>query len=264
MTQSSSYHRDHWVEVSQSRQDAYEEMFRWRPEMEPLLAPARIVEGERVLDFGCGPGHLSVEVARRVGSGGHVDAIDINADFIASARARANADGVGTQFAAHNVTEPVLPFADASFDLAMSKSVLEYVDDPASVLAEFYRVLKPGGRAHVIDSDWRMMVLEPIGAERQARLFDAARIAWQTPDIGRRLPGLFRAAGFRDVSVNVLASPDTGGRRLPIVTNMADYARELGGMEPAEIDAIVAEAEAAVQTGEYLFILPQFVITGWR
>jgi SAM-dependent methyltransferase len=264
MTVSDSYHRDHWVDVSQSRQDAYEEMFRWRPEMEPLLAPAAIAAGERVLDYGCGPGQLTVEVARRVAPGGHVHALDINADFVARTAARAAGEGVGPQITASRFDGAMLPFDDASLDLALSKSVLEYVDDPAAVLAEFHRVLKPGGRAHVIDSDWLMMALEPVGAERLQRLFEAARFAWRTPDIGRRLPGLFLAAGFRDVKVSVLASPDRSGRRLPIAINMTDYAREFGRMPAAQIDAIVAETEAAVASGDYLLILPQFVVTGWR
>jgi len=78
------------------------------------------------------------------------------------------------------------------------------------------------------------------------------------------LGATFRAAGFTDVTLSVLASPDRSGRRLPIVTNMADYARAFGRMDEGKIDAIVADSKAAVKSGDYILILPQFVATGWR
>ncbi len=48
----STYYRDHWIDVDPERVEAYEGMFRWRPEMTPLLAPAEIAEGHRVVDYG--------------------------------------------------------------------------------------------------------------------------------------------------------------------------------------------------------------------
>ena len=45
---------------------------------------------------------------------------------------------------------------------------MEYVSDVAATLAEFRRVVKPGGLAHVIDSDWGLLAVEPLGAERLA------------------------------------------------------------------------------------------------
>lgn len=241
---------------------AYEEMFRWRPEMAPLLEPAGLAAGQRVLDFGCGPGHLSVEIARRVAPDGTVSAVDINPDFVARTSARAATEGLGGSIEALEGGDGPLPFADAQFDRVISKSVLEYVADPAATVAELKRLTRPGGRAVVIDSDWRMLALEPVGPERTARLFEAARFAYRTPHIGRLLPGLFARAGFTDVTVAVYASPDLSGRRAPIVRNMADYARQFGQMDEAEIAAIEAEVEQAIADGSYLFILPQFVVAG--
>ena len=246
-----TYHRDHWVEVSAERHEAYEAMFTWRQELEPLLAGADLQPGQSVVDYGCGPGQLTVEMAGRVAPGGSVTGLDINADFVASASARL-------------LEGPVLPVGDASMDRVVCKSVLEYVDDPAAVLAEFHRILKPGGRAHVVDSDWRMFALEPVGHARASRLFEAASPAYRTPEIGRRLYGLMGAAGFRELKVSIFAGADVTGRRAAVVRNMADYAREFGRMPTAEIDAIAAEVEAAIAEGRYLMVLPQFVVSGLR
>ena len=69
-----TYYRDHWVEIDSERLDAYDQMFRWRPEMDALIAPAAIAAGQTVLDYGCGPGWLAIELAKKVGPGGRVHA----------------------------------------------------------------------------------------------------------------------------------------------------------------------------------------------
>jgi len=258
----STYYRDHWVEVEPERLDAYEELFRWRPQLEPLLAPARLGPGQVVADYGCGPGHLAVELARRVAPDGHVHAIDLNAEFVRRSRARAAAEGFAEHVTVHGVERDGVPLPPATLDRIVCKNVLEYVDDPAETLASFHAALRPGGIAHVIDSDWALFAVEPLGGERCRTLFDAARHAYRTPEIGRRLHRLFRRAGFRDVEVKVLANPDVKGHMVPIVWNMLAYARASGRMAPAELDAIEAELKQALADGEFLLLLPQFLVTG--
>ncbi len=258
----STYYRDHWVTVEPERQGAYEEMFRWRPQLEPLLAPARLEPGLTVVDYGCGPGHLSVELARRVGPGGHVLALDLNADFLKRTAERAEAEGVAERVRVHHVSNDELPLPAASVDRVICKNVMEYVDDPARTLAAFRRVLRPGGLAHVIDSDWGLLAVEPLGPERCAELFAAARHAYRTPHVGRQLHGLFRRAGFRDVQLQVLANADLKGHMAAVVLNMVGYARASGKLPAATLDAIGADLRRAIAAGDYLLLLPQFLVTG--
>jgi ubiquinone/menaquinone biosynthesis C-methylase UbiE len=257
-----TYYRDHWLTVEPERLAAYEELFRWRPQLEPLLAPARLAPGLTVVDYGCGPGHLAVELARRVGPGGRVLALDLNAEFLKRTTERAAAEGVGERVTALPVSGDVLPLESGSVDRVIAKNVLEYVDDPAATLAQFRRALRPGGLAHAIDSDWGLLAVEPLGPERLAALFAAARHAYRTPHIGRRLHGLLRRAGFRDVELQVLAGADLKGHMAPVVLNMVQYARASGKLPAAELDAIVAELRAAIEAGDYLLLLPQFLVTG--
>jgi ubiquinone/menaquinone biosynthesis C-methylase UbiE len=257
-----TYYRDHWLMVEPERLDVYEEMFRWRPQLEPLLAPARLEPGLTVVDYGCGPGHLAVELARRVGPGGHVLALDLNAEFRKRTAERAAAAGVAERVTVLAVTDDVLPLEPGSADRVVCKNVLEYVDDPARTLAEFRRVLRAGGLAHVIDSDWGLLAVEPLGPERGAELFEAARHAYRTPHIGRRLHDLFRGAGFRDVTLQVLANADVKGHMAGVVLNLVGYARASGKLPAAQLDAIVAELRAAIEAGRYLLLLPQFLVTG--
>jgi SAM-dependent methyltransferase len=258
----SSYYRDHWLTVEPERLDAYEEMFRWRPQQEPLLAPARLAPGLVVADYGCGPGHLTLELARRVGAAGHVHALDLNAEFVCRTRARAEAEGMAGRVTVHHVTSDGIPLSPGTLDRVVCKNVLEYVDDPARTLASFRAALRPGGLAHVIDSDWALLAVEPLGLDRTNELFAAARHAYRTPQIGRQLHRLFKRAGFRDVEVQVLSSPDLKGHLAPVVWNMVSYARASGKLAPALLDETVTDVKRAISEGEYLLLLPQFLVTG--
>jgi ubiquinone/menaquinone biosynthesis C-methylase UbiE len=256
-----TYYRDHWLEVDPERVEAYEDMFRWRPEMAPLLAPAEIGEGQVVVDYGSGPGMLSLELARRVGAVGHVHAVDINDLFLQRAAKHAEGARVRDRITFHRIEKDLLPLEGSSVDRIVCKNVLEYVDDPVATLRDFRRVLRPGGLVHAIDSDWGMLVVEPIGPERLARIFDAASIAYRTPLIGRKLHGLMRAAGFTDVRVAVLTGPDTKGWTAPILLNMAHYARESQRLAATEIDRFVEDVKSAIEEKTYMLVLPQFLVT---
>lgn len=258
-----TYYRDHWLQVEADRMARYESMFQWREGLEALIAPAAIGAGQTVADYGCGPGGLTLELARRVGATGRVIALDINSDFLDRTRELAAAAGVGAQVDTRAMTGQRIPVEDGAVDRVLCKNVLEYVPDPAATIAEFHRVLKPGGLAHVTDSDWAGAVLEPLG-DRFDRVMAAAAIAFRTRLIARQAYGLFRRAGFHDVAVRVLASADTSGAMAAVWRNMASYARTSGRLDEAEIAAFEDELEQAIEDRRYLAVLPQFLVTGTR
>ncbi len=203
-TGSDTYYRDHWVEIEPERLEAYEQMFEWRPQNAPLLEPAQLEPGQVVVDYGCGPGGLAVELARRVAPKGRVHGVDLNRAFLERAAARAKRDGVEARISWHHSVDECIPLEAQCADRVVCKNVMEYVPDVAATLTEFRRVLRPGGLAHVIDSDWGLFAVEPLGAERMAELFEAAKPAYRTPHIGRKLWGALRAAGFANVEVKIL------------------------------------------------------------
>lgn len=258
---STSYYRDHWVDIEPERMARYEAMFVWRDAQEPLIAPAEVGEGQTVVDYGCGPGGLAVELARRVGSGGRVIGLDINPDFLARTGALGEEAGFAERIDTRLLEDERIPLTDGSVDRVLCKNVLEYVPDPEQTIGEFRRILKPGGIAHVSDSDWGAVMFEP-GGDRFARIMDAAAVAFRTPLIGRNLYGMFRRAGFRNVEVQILASADTTGALRSVFNNMAGYARRSGQLEETEIDAFLADVDAALTAETYFALLPQFLVTG--
>src|SRR4051812_22521173 len=104
--------------------------------------------GEQVLDIGSGPGLLAAEMAEEVGAEGGVHGIDPSDSMLAIARRRGNP----VDYRAGDAL--ALPFRDEQFDVAVSTQVYEYVEDIEGALAEARRVLRPGGRLLVLDTDW--------------------------------------------------------------------------------------------------------------
>ena len=115
------------------------------------VAEATAPEGARVLEVGCGPGHLSVRLARRHGL--EMTGLDLDPAMIE--RARANADRVvdgeerRPSFLVGDAAS--MPFPDGTFDLVVSTMSMHHWADPAAGLAEMARVLRPGARALVWD-----------------------------------------------------------------------------------------------------------------
>jgi ubiquinone/menaquinone biosynthesis C-methylase UbiE len=191
-----------------------------------------------------------------------VHALDVNAEFIRRAQARAEAAGLAGRITTTLLTTEQLPLADAAVDRIAVRNTLVYVRDPLHTFEEFRRALRPGGVAHAIESDWSLTAVEPLAIDWRA-LVDAASPAWRTPEIGRKLHGLARRAGFQQVAVQVLTRPDTEGRLMDMIRTVADYARD-GGMDPARIDAMLATLDRACADGTYLAVAPQFLVTAKR
>jgi len=113
------------------------------------VAEAVAPDGTRVLEVGCGPGHLSIRLARQHG----LDVTGLDLDPAMIERARANADRVGDErlpsFLVGDVAS--MPFRDGSFDLVVSTMSMHHWADPTTGLAEIDRVLRPGARALIWD-----------------------------------------------------------------------------------------------------------------
>ena len=255
-----TYFRDHWVDVEPERMARYEAMFQWREGNEALIMPAAIREGQVVADFGCGPGGLALELARRVGDSGRVFGLDINSDFLTRVQTLAEQEGLAGRIETRLLEDESLPLPDESVDRVLCKNVLEYVPDPLATLREFRRIIRPGGIVHVTDSDWGAVIFEPA-SELFARVMAGAGIAFQTPLIGRRLYGMFRGAGFDDIQVQVLASAETSGALAPVLRNMASYART-SGVPPSEVEKFIAVVDRSLNDSTYFAVLPQFLVTG--
>jgi len=107
---------------------------------EEFMARLPLRPGMRVLDVACGSGNLAVLAARR---GCTTNGVDIAANLIAQARARAAAEGLGIEFIEGDAE--ALPYGDGEFDAVVSMFGAMFAPRPEVVAAELLRVTKPGG-----------------------------------------------------------------------------------------------------------------------
>ena len=110
----------------------------------------RLAPGERVLDLGSGAGTDSLVAAQMVGAAGRVTGVDMTPEMLAKARGAAAEMGVANVEFVEAEAER-LPFADDSFDVAISNGVIDLIPDKDAVFGEIMRVLVPGGRIQIAD-----------------------------------------------------------------------------------------------------------------
>ena len=133
---------------------AFNRIARW-PQMRLLRqvvirrATAMVRTGE-VVDLGCGPGYLVVELARAAPSL-HVTGVDLSDEMVAEAERFAAQAGLGSRVAFRKGDVQRIPFPDASLDLVVSTLSLHHWSDPLPVLDEVARVLRPGGSFLIFD-----------------------------------------------------------------------------------------------------------------
>jgi SAM-dependent methyltransferase len=163
----------------------------------------RLSPGIDLLDVGCGPGTITLDLADLVAPG-VVTGIDRSAEVVAGAEALRRRRGVGNaRFTTGNVY--ALEWGDASFDVVHAHQVLQHLTDPVAAVEEMRRVLRPGGVLAARDSDYPAFAWAPADPllDRWRELY--LRIAaghGAHADAGRRLLGWVHAAGLSDVQVS--------------------------------------------------------------
>jgi arsenite methyltransferase len=217
---------------------------------------------ERVLDVGVGPGLLALEARQAVGPTGRVCGIDPSPSMLAIARRRAGEAGVELA----EGTATAIPYDDASFDVGVSTQVLEYVADVPAALAELHRVVRPGGRVLLLDTDWDSLVWRADDDIRAARVLTTWDEHLVDPHLPRRLGGELRAAGFDVTAVDALTMLNVGYARRTFSACLLEQivAFVAGRSGPTAADAEEWAADLRGQGENYFFSLDRFIFRAIR
>jgi SAM-dependent methyltransferase len=220
-------------------------------------------DGEDVIDIGSGPGLLACDMAAVVGARGSIVGIEPS-ESMRNLAARREPDEGSAPISFRDGDAGALPADDESFDAAVSTQVYEYVEDVAGALAEAHRVLRPGGRILVLDTDWDSIVWHSSDDERMRRVLAAWEAHLVDARLPRRLRGLLAGAGFTISRLEVIPIVNAGYDRDTFSANVlgviAAFVAGRGGM--SEEDA-AAWAEDLIGMGEdYLFTLNRYVFVG--
>lgn len=229
--------------------------------------------GMRLLDAGCGPGSITVDLARQVAPG-DVIGIDLQDTLVGQARARAAAGGVSTaRFERADVYG--LPYADASFDAVFANGLLMHLREPARALNELHRVLRPGGVAGVRDPDFATALYAPMTPRLEQWLALRVRVRQHNggdPFLSRHYRRLLLEAGF--LRVEGSASIESAGADVTVLRHAAFLKAQLRGiaatavaqgwMDPAGVDQATAEIDAWARRPDAFAAITWCEAIGWR
>ena len=167
----------------------------WKRE---FCAGSGVRTGQRVLDLAGGTGDIAALMSRRVGGTGQVVLTDINEAMLSVGRARLEDRGIvqNVVFALANAEQ--LPFADAHFDAVTIAFGLRNVTDKPAALREMKRVLRPGGRAHILE-------FSQVRDETLRRLYDRYSFS-VLPALGGAIAG--DAESYRYLAESIRRHPD--------------------------------------------------------
>lgn len=254
--------------------DASAELTRLRVQAE-LAWPQELQALERsglrddadVLEAGCGPGFVTfllLEYLRR----GSVIGLDLDPAMLAHAR-ELNGGSERVRFVEASAADTGLPAA--SFDVVLSRFLLQHLPNVEAALAEFRRLLRPGGRLIAVDSDHAFDALFEPEPSFTRELMDAVAEGQELEGgdryIARKLPRLFREAGFAAIAVDAVVAHSVVVGRGAIRGTIPDQAldhMEAAGMVSPELAATARAYLAGIDSGEQDFegMLIYLVVSG--
>ncbi|MGB9357150.1 MAG: methyltransferase domain-containing protein [Acidimicrobiia bacterium] len=179
---------------------------RWRTvENSAAYLTGHLESGRSLLDVGCGPGTLTVDLAQRVAPG-RVVGVDRVEAIVEQARADVPGGVANLSFEVGDVY--ALNFEDGTFDVVHAHQVLQHLNDPVTALREMRRVCRPGGVVAVRDADYGAMTWYPPNErlDRWLALYREVAVAnGGQPDAGRCLLHWVHEAGLEEVEASASA-----------------------------------------------------------
>lgn len=161
------------------------------------LEAMKIDAKQVVLDLGSGSGFVARAIAARGGFSGEVLGVDLSPELVAAAARLAEGEGLQgrVKFQVGDIRS--LELEDGSFDAVIAHTLISHVPDPVHVIAEIFRLLKPGGMAGIFDGDFASKIFAQEDP-RQARETDDLITKSQTanPYVMRQMPRLLKQAGL--------------------------------------------------------------------
>ena len=229
------------------------------------LAALALRRGERVLDAGCGTGLLLEQQALAVGGGGRVDGLDASDDMLALARTRC-ADLAQVHLCQGSVED--LPYGDAAFDALSCAQTLLYVERLDAALAGFHRVLQPGGRLALIETDWSGAIMANDHQEVTARIFEGWAAGLAQPNLPKRLGPMLRAHGFGAPRVEAIPVLNPywceDSFSAGMYRGMVELARKRAFVSDDEAGAWLASIDRLIEEDGYFFCVNRFLFTAVR
>jgi SAM-dependent methyltransferase len=186
--------------------------------------------------------------------------------MLAGAAARVHARRLDERVALREGDATALGLPDASADFVVAVQTYSYVPDIVAAIAEAARVLRPGGRLGVLETDWDLYVYGSPDVELMRRIFDG-RWRFEHAHLPRQLNRLFADAGLTPIHAEAFPlletsyDPDSFGAGMLALGRNAAVRR---GVDRAAADAWVADVLARGAAGDWFFCLNRFMFVATK
>ncbi len=209
---------------------------------------------EAILDLGCGTGVAARAIARRSDAKGPVTAVDISAHLVDMARRLAGEEGLAGRIDFRTGDAHELGLAQGGFDVVVMHTLMSHVADPATVLAEGRRLLRPGGRLVVFDGDYASFTITtdaPDGGAETDRMLHGALFSQLR--VMRMMPRLLAESGFGLQWSRAYVAADIGQAEFwaPTIASLPVLLPRTGAMSEAEAAAFADRLQRASATGRF-------------
>jgi ubiquinone/menaquinone biosynthesis C-methylase UbiE len=228
-----------------------------------MLEQMRLHRGQQVLEVGCGTGDDVRTIARRVGPTGHVLGIDTSSLVVAEAARRSQDRNLPVSFRVGDAVALDLP--DASVDRCRSERLLMHAHgEPAAMVADMARVLRPKGRLVAFELDWDTLAIDGAERELTRRIVRSYSDGVANGCVGRTLPRLLRDAGLVDVETIPHACEIPFDFFGWVLSGHLDAAIAAGSFTPEELIGWWDQIDAAHARGRFYAAILGFVASGTK
>lgn len=204
--------------------------------------------GHKVLDVGCGIGGATFPLADITGPSGLAAGVDISSALIGVATGRAT-NRSGLEFRVGDAC--AIPYPDGFFDVARTERVFLYLPDRLAAIREMKRVVKPGGRVCLIDTDVDCTAIYSANAALTRKMTSIVAASMPNPNSARELPALARQAGLKDIRTETFALTTPHEFFLRVVSGALSKAVADGLVPRSEVDQWLGEQASLHARGDF-------------
>ena len=227
-----------------------------------ILSALNLQPNERILDIGSGPDLLIEDMASVIGQSGSICGIEISEPFITLSQKRCSSL---SQVEIRDGDATSIPYVNNEFDVVVSIQVYEYIEDIDKCLRELYRVLKPGGRAFVMCTDWDTLIWNTEDLERMDLILTTFETHCADPRLPRKIAPKLRETGFDmvkcDVYTMINSEYDENTYSHGIIDFIASYVNAKNAISAEDVKAWVTELRDKGREGNYFFSISRYIFS---